>query len=142
MRLELATPTRQLVSAEADEVVAPGSEGYFGVLPGHAPFLTTLGSGEVSYRHGREEGHLAVIGGFAEVQGDRVMILAETAERPEEIDRERAERARQRAEQRLAGRNPQGRLPEAGGEIDYARAVAALARALARLQVAGRAGRG
>ena len=142
MRLEIATPTRQLVSAEADEVVAPGSEGYFGVLPGHAPFLTTLGSGEVSYRHGREEGHLAVIGGFAEVQADRVMILAETAERPEEIDRERAERARQRAEQRLAGRNPQGRLPEAGGEIDYARAVAALARALARLQVAGRAGRG
>ena len=142
MRLELATPTRQLVSAEADEVVAPGSEGYFGVLPGHAPFLTTLGSGEVSYRHGREEGHLAVIGGFAEVQDDRVMILAETAERPEEIDRGRAERARQRAEQRLAGRNPQGRLPEAGGEIDYARAVAALARALARLQVAGRAVRG
>ena len=142
MRLEIATPTRQLVSAEADEVVAPGSEGYFGVLPGHAPFLTTLASGEVSYRHGREEGHLAVIGGFAEVQDDRVMILAETAERPEEIDRERAERARQRAEQRLAGRNPQGRLPEAGGEIDYARAVAALARALARLQGAGRAGRG
>ena len=142
MRLEIATPNRQLVSAEADEVVAPGSEGYFGVLPGHAPFLTTLGSGEVSYRHGREEGHLAVIGGFAEVQDDRVMILAETAEHPEEIDRERAERARQRAEQRLAGRNPQGRLPEAGGEIDYARAGAALARALARLQVAGRAGRG
>lgn len=142
MRLEIATPTRQLVSAEADEVVAPGSEGYFGVLPGHAPFLTTLGSGEVSYRHGREEGHLAVIGGFAEVQDDRVMILAETAELPEEIDRERAEQARQRAEQRLAGRNPQGRSPEAGGEIDYARAVAALARALARLQVAGRAVRG
>ena len=142
MRLEIATPTRQLVSAEADEVVAPGSEGYFGVLPGHAPFLTTLGSGEVSYRHGREEGHLAVIGGFAEVQGDRVMILAETAERPEEIDRERAERARQRAEQRLSGRPPQGRSPEGESEIDFARAVAALARALARLQVAGRAGRG
>ncbi len=142
MRLEIATPVRQLVSAEADEVVAPGSEGYFGVLPGHAPFLTTLGSGEVSYRHGREEGHLAVIGGFAEVQDDRVMILAETAELPEEIDRERAERARERAEQRLAGRNPRGRSPEAAGEIDYARAVAALARALARLQVAGRAVRG
>ena len=142
MRLEIATPTRQLVSAEADEVVAPGSEGYFGVLPGHAPFLTTLGSGEVSYRHGREAGHLAVIGGFAEAQATRGLILAGTAERPEEIDRERAERARQRAEQRLAGRNPQGRLPEAGGEIDYARAVAALARALARLQVAGRAVRG
>ena len=107
MRLELATPTRQLVSAEADEVVAPGSEGYFGVLPGHAPFLTTLGSGEVSYRHGREEGHLAVIGGFAEVQDDRVMILAETAELPEEIDRERAEQARQRAEPEARRADPE-----------------------------------
>lgn len=142
MRLELATPARQLVSTEVDEVVAPGSEGYFGVLPGHAPLLATLGSGEVSYRRGGEEGHLAVIGGFAEVQGDRVIILAESAERPEEIDRARAELARQRAEQRLAGRPPQGGAPEAGGEIDYARAVAALARALARLQVAGRAAPG
>jgi len=142
VRLELATPARQLVSTEVDEVVAPGSEGYFGVLPGHAPFLTTLGAGEVSYRHGREDAYLTVIGGFAEVQGDRVMILAEAAERPEEIDRERAERARQRAEQRLAGKPPSGRSQAAESEIDYARAVAALARALARLQVAGRAGRG
>lgn len=134
MRLELATPTRQLVSTEVEEVVAPGSEGYFGVLPGHAAFLTTLGSGEVSYRHGGEEGRLAVIGGFAEVSGDRVTILAEQAERPEEIDRERAERARQRAEQRLAGRTPR----EGQEEIDYARALAALQRALARLKVADR----
>ncbi|MBI2528598.1 MAG: F0F1 ATP synthase subunit epsilon [Candidatus Rokubacteria bacterium] len=141
MRLELATPTQQLVSADVDEVVAPGSEGYFGVLPGHAPFLTTLGAGEVSYRHGREETYIAVIGGFAEVQGDRVMILAEVAERPEDIDRERAERARQRAEQRLAGRHPAPPSPAGEREIDYTRAVAALARALARLQVAGRAGR-
>src|SRR4030067_662458 len=141
MRPELPTPVRQLVSAEADEVVAPGSEGYFGVLPGHAPFLTTLGSGEGSHRHGREGGQLAGSGGSAEVQDDRVMILAETAERPEEIDRERAERARERAEQRLAGRNPQGRLPEAGGEIDYARAGAAPARAPARAPGAGRAPR-
>jgi F-type H+-transporting ATPase subunit epsilon len=117
-------------------VVAPGSEGYFGVLPGHAAFLTTLGSGEVSYRDGREEHRLAVIGGFAEVSGDRVIILAEHAERPEEIDRERAERARQRAEQRLAGKNPSGGQEE----IDYTRALAALQRALARLQVAGRGG--
>ncbi len=136
MRFELATPMRQMVSTEADEVVAPGSEGYFGVLPGHAAFLTTLGSGEVSYRHGREEHRLAVIGGFAEVSGDRVIILAERAERPEEIDRERAERARQRAEQRLAGRSPRGSQEE----VDYARALAALQRALARLQVAGRGG--
>ena len=136
MRFELATPTRQMVSTEADEVVAPGSEGYFGVLPGHAAFLTTLGSGEVSYRDGREEHRLAVIGGFAEVSGDRVIILAEHAERPEEIDRERAERALQRAEQRLAGTNPSGGQEE----IDYTRALAALQRALARLQVAGRGG--
>lgn len=136
MRFELATPTRQMVSTEADEVVAPGTEGYFGVLPGHATFLTTLGSGEVSYRDGREEHRLAVIGGFAEVCGDRVIILAEHAERPEEIDRERAEQARQRAEHRLAGKNPSGSQEE----IDYARALAALQRALARLQVAGRGG--
>jgi len=104
MRFELATPTRLLVSSEVDEVVAPGTEGYFGVLPGHAAFLTTLTAGELTYRQGREEQHLAVIGGFAEVSGDHVIVLAEGAERPE--------------------------------EIVYARAAAALARALARLQVA------
>ncbi len=104
------------------------------MLPGHAAFLTTLTAGQLTYRQGREEQHLAVIGGFAEVNADRVIILAEAAERPEEIDRERAERARQRAEQRLAGKG----VGDASEEIDYARAVAALARALARLQVAGR----
>ena len=108
MLLELATPTRQLVSEEVDEVVAPGSEGYFGVLPGHAALLATLGSGEVVYRRGRDEVHLAVHGGFAEVTPERVIVLAETAERPDEIDRARAERARQRAEQRMAGRAPEG----------------------------------
>lgn len=136
MKLELATPTRMLVSAEVDEVVAPGIEGYFGVLPGHAALLTTLGSGEVSYRTGQTEKHLLVAGGFAEVQPDRVIILAEVAEAPEEIDRERAERARQRAEARLAGRHPPG--CEGEGEIDFDRALAALGRALARIMVAGR----
>ncbi|HEV8440218.1 MAG TPA: F0F1 ATP synthase subunit epsilon [Methylomirabilota bacterium] len=135
MLFELATPTRLLVSSEVDEVVAPGSEGYFGVLPGHAAFLTTLGAGELMYRHGRDEHHLVVIGGFAEVSGDRVIVLAEDAEPPEEIDRERAEQARQRAEQRLAGRSPRG----AQEEIDYTRALIALQRALARLQVAAHA---
>jgi F-type H+-transporting ATPase subunit epsilon len=134
MRFELATPTRPLVSADVDEVVAPGSEGYFGVLPGHAPFLTTLGAGEVTYRIGREEYAIAVSGGFAEVAGDRVIILAEVAELPEEIDRARAERAKQRAEQRLAGRSPTGEFEE----IDYTRAIAALSRALTRLAVAAR----
>ena len=135
MLFELATPTRLLVSSEVEEVVAPGSEGYFGVLPGHAAFLTTLGSGEVSYRMGRDEKYLAVSGGFAEVTGERVIILAETAERPEEIDRARAERARQRAEQRLAGKSP----PGVEEEIDYMRATDALARAVARLYTASRA---
>jgi F-type H+-transporting ATPase subunit epsilon len=128
--LELATPTRLVVSEEVEEVVAPGVEGYFGVLPGHTPFLTSLQSGEVSYRSGRTEQYLAVSGGFAEVQGDRVIILAETAERPEEIDRERAAQARQRAERRLGGKTAE--------ETDYARALGAFTRALTRLHVAGR----
>jgi F-type H+-transporting ATPase subunit epsilon len=136
VKLELATPTRMLVSGEVDEVVAPGVEGYFGVLPGHAALLTTLGNGAVTYRTGREEKYLAVMGGFAEVQPERVIILAEVAEGPEEIDRPRAERARQRAEARLAGRHPQGH--EGEGEIDYNRALAAMERALARLMVADR----
>ena len=135
MKLELATPSRMLVSEDVDEVVAPGIEGYFGVLPGHAALLTTLGNGAVTYRSGREEKRLAVMGGFAEVQPERVIILAEVAEAPGEIDRARAERARQRAEARLAGRHPQG---EEGGEIDYNRALAALERALARIMIADR----
>lgn len=135
MLLELATPMRMLISTDVEEVVAPGTEGYFGVLPGHAPFLTTLGSGEVCYRQGRDERCLAVSGGFAEVTGERVIILAETAELPEEIDRPRAERAKQRAEQRLSGKSPFGTTEE----IDYTRAAAALARATARLQAAMRA---
>jgi F-type H+-transporting ATPase subunit epsilon len=134
VRLELATPSRQLVSTEVDEVVAPGVEGYFGVLAGHAPFITTLRAGEVMYRTGREQHHLFVAGGFAEVSNDRVIILAEVAERPEEIDVERAERARQRAEQRAAGRAQPGDPTD----IDYPRALDALARAVARIMVAGR----
>jgi F-type H+-transporting ATPase subunit epsilon len=131
LTLEIATPTRLAVSEPVDEVVAPGGEGFFGVLPGHAPFLTTLGIGEVTYRAGRDERYLAVAGGFAEVRNDKVIILADSAERPEEIDRGRAERARERAERRLSGRS--------GEEVDFARAAAALARALMRLQTAGRA---
>ncbi len=127
---DLATPNHLVVSEEVDEVVAPGVEGYFGVLPGHTPFLTSLRSGEVPYRVGRAEQYLAVSGGFAEVRGDRVIILADNAERPEEIDRERAERARQRAERRLAGKTDE--------ELDYTRALAAFSRALTRLEVGSR----
>jgi F-type H+-transporting ATPase subunit epsilon len=134
LMLEVATPTRLVVSEAVDEVVAPGALGYFGVLPGHAPFLTTLGVGELTYRKGRTERHLAVAGGFAEVRNDKVIVLADAAEFPEDIDLARAERARARAEQRL-----QGRAPES--EVDYARAGRAHARAQARLTVAAR-GRG
>ncbi len=132
LTLEIATPTRVVVTESVDEVVIPGSQGYFGVLPGHAPFLTTVGVGELVYRVGRDERYLAVSGGFAEVRNDKVIVLADTAERPEEIDRARAERARERAERRLAGRTDE--------EVDYARALAALARAVVRLMTAGRVG--
>jgi F-type H+-transporting ATPase subunit epsilon len=128
LSLEITTPTRLVVADTVDEVVAPGIEGYFGVLPGHAPFLTTLGIGVLTYRIGRDEHQLAVAGGFAEVRNDKVIILADTAERPEEIDRPRAERSRERADRRLSGRSDE--------EVDYARCQAALARALTRLAVA------
>jgi F-type H+-transporting ATPase subunit epsilon len=129
LTLEIATPTRLVVTESVDEIVIPGSQGYFGVLPGHAPFLT-LGIGELMYRAGRDERYLAVSGGFAEVRNDKVIVLADTAERPEEIDRARAERARERAERRLAGRTDE--------EVDYTRALAALARAMTRIMTAGR----
>jgi F-type H+-transporting ATPase subunit epsilon len=128
LSLEITTPMRLVVAETVDEVVAPGIEGYFGVLPGHAPFLTTLGIGIVTYRTGREEHQLAIAGGFAEVRNDKVIILADSAERPDEIDRARAERARERAERRLSGRSNE--------EVDFMRCQAALARALARLSVA------
>jgi len=131
LTLELATPTRLVVTAEVDEVVIPGSMGYFGVLPGHAPLLATLGIGELTYRIGRDEYHVAMSGGFAEVRNDKVIILADVAETPADIDRTRAERARDRAGARVSGRATQE-------EIDYARAMCALARALTRIQVASR----
>src|SRR5689334_20363090 len=130
LTLEIATPSRSVVSEQVDEVVVPGIEGYFGVLPGHAAFLTTLGIGELMYRIGRDEHYLAVAKGFAEVRNDKVIVLVDTAERPEEIDRARAERARERAERRLSGRVEE--------EVDYERALAALARALVRILTAGR----
>ena len=126
--VEVATPSRLVVAETVDEVVIPGSQGYFGVLPGHAPLLATLGVGELTYRKGTSQTHLVLTGGFAEVRNDKVIVLAENAERPDEIDRERAQRARERAERWLSGRE---------GDIDFARAQVALARALTRLQVAG-----
>jgi F-type H+-transporting ATPase subunit epsilon len=131
LRLEVVTPIRLVVAETVDEVVVPGSDGYFGVLPGHAAFLTTLGTGEVIYRIDSDEYYLAVSGGFAEVRNDKVIVLADAAERPEEIDRGRAARAKERAERRIFG----GSSEEA---IDYARATAALDRALARHQTVSR----
>ncbi len=126
--LEVVTPQRLVVSEEVEELVAPGSEGYFGVLPGHIPFISTLKIGELFYRKGKEVRYLAVNWGYAEVRADKVIILAETAERAEEIDAPRAEAARNRALERLS---------RFGDEtIDFARAQAALERALARLSVA------
>jgi F-type H+-transporting ATPase subunit epsilon len=131
-QLEIVTPQRLIVSDEVTELMAPGSEGYFGVLPGHIPFITTLEIGELTYWKGKDERHLAVTWGYAEVRGDKVIVLAETGERAEEIDMERARRARERAEGRL-------RQWAAGdGGIDFARAQAALYRALTRLEVASK----
>jgi len=132
LRLEVVTPERLIVSDEVTELMAPGSEGYFGVLPGHIPFITTLKIGELTYWKGKDERHLAVTWGYAEVRGDKVIVLAETAELAEEIDAERAQRARERAERRL-------REWGSGDEsIDFTRAQAAVQRALTRLEVVGK----
>jgi F-type H+-transporting ATPase subunit epsilon len=132
LQLDVVTPTRLVVRERVTEVVAPGSEGYFGVLPDHVPFITTLKAGTLTYWKGKETHHLAVARGYAEVRGDRLSILADAAEVAEEIDVARAERARERAERRLEEW-------AAGSEaIDFTRARAALQRALARLEAAGK----
>src|SRR5213593_1664346 len=102
LRLQIVSADRALVNETVDEVEIPGADGYFGVLPGHAPLLALLGAGQLWYRQGEQVHHLAMAFGFAEVQPDRVTILAEIAERPEEIDVARAEAAKRRAEERLA----------------------------------------
>ena len=127
--LDVVTPDKQLVSEMVDIVVATGSEGEFGVLPGHIPFLATLLPGELHYRQGNIVTYLAVSGGFAEVSGDKVTILAEAAEMARDIDLERAMRARERAHQRLE----QARRDE---HIDHVRSEAALRRAMARIRLA------
>src|SRR5712671_3908786 len=104
IELIIVTPERQLLRETVVEVTLPGAGGCLGILPGHAPLITELGIGALTYRvkSASEPVHLAIISGFAEVLGDRVTVLAETAERPEEIDVARAEEAKKRAEQRLA----------------------------------------
>lgn len=131
IELVIVTPERQLLRETVTEVTIPGADGALGILPGHAPLITELGIGELTYRakNATEPGHLAIMSGFAEVLGDRVSVLAETAERPEEIDVARAEEAKKRAQQRLAEAtsNP---------SIAWDRAAVALQRALVRIRVA------
>ena len=126
LTLEIVTPDRSLVREEVDEMQLPGSEGYFGVLPGHTPLLATLKVGELWYRVGQKKHYLAVAGGFVEVLPDRVTVLAQIGERAEEIDVARAEAAKRRAEERLA--NPV--------DVNLERARFSLAKALVRIQVA------
>ena len=127
IELVIVTPTRQLVRARAREVTLPGANGYLGILPGHAPLMTELGIGELTYRSTTPTEPLLVIRGFAEVLPDRVTVLAETAELAAEIDLERAEAAKARAEKRLAAGD---------ANIDWDRVTVALQRALIRIQVA------
>jgi F-type H+-transporting ATPase subunit epsilon len=128
--LTIVTPERSVVKDEVDELEIPGADGYFGVLPGHAPLFSELRIGEVSYRKGDRWTFLAVAWGFVEVLPNQVRILAETAERAQEIDLDRATRAKQRAEERIA---------RGGDDIDYNRAMVALERAIIRIQVAQKA---
>ena len=131
IELVIVTPERQLLRQTVVEVTLPGGDGCLGILPGHAPLITELGIGELTYRSktASEPGHLAIISGFAEVLGDRVTVLAETAERPEEIDVARAEEAKKRAEQRVAAAS-------SDPNVDWGRAAIALQRSLIRIQVA------
>jgi F-type H+-transporting ATPase subunit epsilon len=130
--LEVVTPDRQVLSVEVDEVTAPGANGYFGVLPGHIPFITTLGLGELGYRIGNQWEYLAITWGYAEVLPNHVTILTQTAEMAEEVDVERAERANRRAEERLR------EWSTTTADVDFERASTALQRAAIRLQVAGK----
>jgi F-type H+-transporting ATPase subunit epsilon len=130
LKLEVVTPDKLLIREEVEEIQVPGSEGYLGVLPGHTPLLATLKIGELWYRIGQERTYLAIAGGFVEVLPDRVTVLAQIAERAQDIDITRAEAAKQRAESRLA--RPQV-------DMDVERARIALLKSLIRLQVASRA---
>jgi F-type H+-transporting ATPase subunit epsilon len=129
LRLEFVTPERAIVHDDVDEVELPGEEGYLGILPGHAPLLAALKTGEMWYRKNTERKYAFLAGGFAEIVPDRVSILAQVAERAEDIDLARAEASKRRAEERLA---------KPSAEVDYERARIALLRALTRLQVSMR----
>ncbi|GAG58505.1 ATP synthase epsilon chain [subsurface metagenome] len=129
IRLDIVTAERVVYSDEVNMVIAPGIEGQLGILPHHAPLMTTLQPGELRVRKDGEEFSLAISGGFLEVRPDRIIVLADAAERAEEIDIARAEEAKRRAEERLRERTP---------EVDAAQVEVALRRALTRLQVVKR----
>jgi F-type H+-transporting ATPase subunit epsilon len=129
IQLQIVSADKSLVNETVDEVEIPGADGYFGVLPGHTPLLALLGAGELWYRQGADRVYLSLAFGFAEVQPDRVTILAQIAERADEIDVARAEAAKTRAEERLA---------RATADMDFERARIALLKALIRLQVSTR----
>jgi F-type H+-transporting ATPase subunit epsilon len=130
IHLQIVSADRSLVNETVDEVQIPGADGYFGVLPGHTPLLVLLGAGELWYRRGAEKVYLSIAFGFGEVQPDRVTILAQLAEKAEDIDVARAEAAKKRAEERLA---------QATVDTDFERARIALLKSLVRLQVSSRA---
>ena len=130
LQLQIVSADRALVNETVDEVEVPGAEGYFGVLPGHTPLLAVLQVGELWYRQGQEKHYVSIAFGFAEVQPDRVTILAQIAEKADEIDPARAGAAKKRAEERLA---------KSPVDMDAERARIALLKSLIRLQVATRA---
>ncbi|PYX89176.1 MAG: F0F1 ATP synthase subunit epsilon [Acidobacteria bacterium] len=129
IQLEIVTPDRMIVSDAAQEIQIPGKSGYLGILPGHAPLITEIAVGEITYRSGNETKHIAVAWGFAEVLPEKVTILAETAERAADIDVARAQAAKERAE---------ARLKQGGADLDYRREEDALKRAQTRIDVAAK----
>jgi F-type H+-transporting ATPase subunit epsilon len=129
LHIEVITPERRVYEDDVDMVIAPGSEGYLGILPHHTPLLTALGPGEFRVKKAGTEESLAVFGGFMDVRGDRVVVLTEAAEHVDEIDLERAEAARQRAQEALSA-------PVSAA--DEARARASLQKALIRIRLGER----
>jgi F-type H+-transporting ATPase subunit epsilon len=128
LRLSIITPERCVYTKDVDMVIAPGVEGQLGILPHHAPLITALTQGELRAKRGDDEEIFAISGGYLEVQPSGVTVLANTAEHAEEIDLERAEAARRRAEARLRDRTQE--------KVDFARAEASLRRAMTRIKVA------
>lgn len=130
MKLEIVTPYRKVVDTEVEEVTATGKVGEFGVLPGHAPFLTSLRIGELAYKYDGKVEHMALNWGYFEIKDDRIIVLVETAEAAEEIDVERAKAALGRAEEKLKHLTPEDK--------QFKVYEAALERAIIRVQVAGK----